>query len=291
MDQLCPSCLRSDDLQEVPDIDGTTLIKYCTRCDQLVGCDDTLNGYDFFDLISHCELKMDKPCECGNDDPMQFQVQMNNDTEELRVTCRLCFRSQPVDVVEIPVAEDSTLTVCECGETGVSQIVLCRDEIKEITHIVCQTCNRVTPMTSPSMVDGYTTRDVLVQSLEQIRPGDHIKWPRLEYPRSSVLSGMSAIYYHHGIAIEVHPPGMLCFVEYQRDDAEKKFKVQESWLEFDPIRGKMYKIEYDRCNPEEVVIAKAKSRLGESSYNILFNNCEHFALCCKTGSDRSFQVK
>ena len=33
------------------------------------------------------------------------------------------------------------------------------------------------------------------------------------------------------------------------------------------------------------------SRLGEQRYNLLFNNCEHFAHWCKTGRHRSSQVE
>ena len=38
-------------------------------------------------------------------------------------------------------------------------------------------------------------------------------------------------------------------------------------------------------------IERAESRIGEYSYNLVFNNCEHFALCCKTGIEESPQVK
>lgn len=41
--------------------------------------------------------------------------------------------------------------------------------------------------------------------------------------------------------------------------------------------------------PEQTV-ARARSRLGESRYNLLWNNCEHFALWCKTGQEVSLQV-
>ena len=33
------------------------------------------------------------------------------------------------------------------------------------------------------------------------------------------------------------------------------------------------------------------SRIGEQNYNLLFNNCEHFANWCKTGRHRSGQVE
>ena len=32
------------------------------------------------------------------------------------------------------------------------------------------------------------------------------------------------------------------------------------------------------------------SRIGEQDYNLLFNNCEHFATWCKTGRHRSSQI-
>ena len=43
-------------------------------------------------------------------------------------------------------------------------------------------------------------------------------------------------------------------------------------------------------SPEETV-KRAKSRLGEDRYNLVMNNCEHFAIWCKTGILESYQVK
>ena len=41
----------------------------------------------------------------------------------------------------------------------------------------------------------------------------------------------------------------------------------------------------------DVVVERAKSRLGEQDYNLLFNNCEHFTSWCKTGINDSKQVR
>jgi hypothetical protein len=43
-------------------------------------------------------------------------------------------------------------------------------------------------------------------------------------------------------------------------------------------------------SPRETV-KRAKSRTGSTDYNLVFNNCEHFALWCKTGRHESSQVK
>lgn len=54
---------------------------------------------------------------------------------------------------------------------------------------------------------------------------------------------------------------------------------------FDLIR----KTNYHLYTPEETV-ARAKSRIGEEKYTLPFNNCEHFAIWCKTGVHESHQV-
>ncbi len=45
------------------------------------------------------------------------------------------------------------------------------------------------------------------------------------------------------------------------------------------------------CSPTGVTLRRAMGRLGEQNYNLLFNNCEHFAHWCKTGRHRSSQVE
>ncbi|MCF4965647.1 lecithin retinol acyltransferase family protein [Nostoc sp. CMAA1605] len=40
----------------------------------------------------------------------------------------------------------------------------------------------------------------------------------------------------------------------------------------------------------EVVVQRAISKLGEHKYDVVWNNCEHFAYYCKTGNYRSEQV-
>lgn len=49
------------------------------------------------------------------------------------------------------------------------------------------------------------------------------------------------------------------------------------------------KINYRLYSPVET-LRRAKSRMGESSYSLIFNNCEHFVVWCKTGVSESHQV-
>lgn len=47
---------------------------------------------------------------------------------------------------------------------------------------------------------------------------------------------------------------------------------------------------YKDCSSRKKVVQRAFSRLGESGYNLLTNNCEHFATWCKTGKAKSAQI-
>lgn len=41
----------------------------------------------------------------------------------------------------------------------------------------------------------------------------------------------------------------------------------------------------------EEAISRAESRIGEDSYNVFFDNCEHFVMWCKFGVEESKQVR
>ena len=51
-----------------------------------------------------------------------------------------------------------------------------------------------------------------------------------------------------------------------------------------------YRKKYSVFSAEET-IRRAKERLGEEKYNLVTNNCEHFAMWCRTGESVSGQVK
>lgn len=48
-------------------------------------------------------------------------------------------------------------------------------------------------------------------------------------------------------------------------------------------------MDYHLYSGDEVV-ERARSKLGQGGYNLAFNNCEHFAVWCKTGVKDSSQV-
>lgn len=50
-------------------------------------------------------------------------------------------------------------------------------------------------------------------------------------------------------------------------------------------------IQHVEASATGVTVRRAMSRIGEQNYNLLFNNCEHFATWCKTGRHRSSQIE
>ncbi|MBR1485765.1 MAG: lecithin retinol acyltransferase family protein, partial [Synergistaceae bacterium] len=40
----------------------------------------------------------------------------------------------------------------------------------------------------------------------------------------------------------------------------------------------------------EETVSRARSKIGQGGYNLALNNCEHFAVWCKTGVKESSQV-
>ncbi len=50
-------------------------------------------------------------------------------------------------------------------------------------------------------------------------------------------------------------------------------------------------IKHENPSSTGTTLRRAMSRIGEQNYNLLFNNCEHFANWCKTGLHRSRQME
>lgn len=72
--------------------------------------------------------------------------------------------------------------------------------------------------------------------------------------------------------------------------------VEPDWtgyyaLKFGKFISELIKNEEYHLYSAEETVARAKSKLGEKEYSLPFNNCEHFAIWCKTGVKESWQVE
>jgi Lecithin retinol acyltransferase/PspA/IM30 family len=97
------------------------------------------------------------------------------------------------------------------------------------------------------------------------------------------LMGLDAIYEHHGIS-----GGDGTVIHYYKGDGEPVIARTslETFARGTPIYTRQAPIAYI----PDVVVERAESRIGERQYDLLTNNCEHFANWCKTGQNTSQQL-
>lgn len=137
-----------------------------------------------------------------------------------------------------------------------------------------------------------------VSSLNELRRGDHIAFHRY-----------SGAILHHAIVEDIDKEeGEFTVIEYTNTTDEviqeiiqdigqiiqdnciptRIAKVVRTNCKFQD--EDVYLFKHEEClNPDEVV-SRAQSRLGEGKYNPFTNNCEHFAMWCKTGRPSSDQI-
>lgn len=93
---------------------------------------------------------------------------------------------------------------------------------------------------------------------------------------------IDGMYQHHGIDC-----GDGTVIHYRKPSETIERTSLETFSQGNPIYVKSYPLGYT----PDVVVERALSRMGEKKYNLLFNNCEHFATWCKTGVNESQQIR
>ncbi len=91
--------------------------------------------------------------------------------------------------------------------------------------------------------------------------GDHIAVRRMFYTHHGIYDG------HGGV--------------YEYND----YEVRHSSLSDFANGGEVYRFYEDSFYSPREIIYRAQSRLGEEDYNLVFNNCQHFATWCRLGEE------
>lgn len=98
---------------------------------------------------------------------------------------------------------------------------------------------------------------------------------------------MNGLYQHHGISCGdgtvIHHPGGL-------PNKSNSAISRTSIANFANGRD-VFIFPHFTGDPPEIVVKRAESKLGEAGYNLFNNNCEHFAVWCKTGIKEFHQIK
>lgn len=104
-------------------------------------------------------------------------------------------------------------------------------------------------------------------------PGDHLVSPRPGYSHHGIYIGNNTVIHYSGLHRNA-VSGCVCEISVDEFHAGFGFRVQNN-------KG--------RYQGQEAV-KRARSRLGEDKYHLLFNNCEHFVHWVLHGKARSQQV-
>lgn len=137
----------------------------------------------------------------------------------------------------------------------------------------------------------------------------------ISYEHYGVYSGIGRVIHYTGTENEttciIRETSFEEFLRIDNDNDNTKyflFDCEGICEKKDRVSGKVYeslsqsllsssivkalpKIEHVReLYSSSETVSRAKSRLGENAYNVLLNNCEHFAIWCKTGVHVSHQV-
>jgi len=97
------------------------------------------------------------------------------------------------------------------------------------------------------------------------------------------LVGMDSVYQHHGIDC-----GEGTVIHYYKGGGEPV--ISRTTMETFALGNPVYLYKVPVSFIPDLVIERAESRLGERQYNLMTNNCEHFASWCKTGRNVSQQL-
>jgi hypothetical protein len=116
-----------------------------------------------------------------------------------------------------------------------------------------------------------------MKALEPLQVGDVIFTDHVLYRHFGVYAGKNCVIHYAG----------------ERGHFGGDIEVRETSLKDFAKDGEYRIVKFPGANQfsRKETVRRARSRIGEKSYNLLFNNCEHFALWCKTGKSKSIQVE
>ncbi|XP_066299079.1 phospholipase A and acyltransferase 3-like [Branchiostoma lanceolatum] len=131
--------------------------------------------------------------------------------------------------------------------------------------------------------------------LADCEEGDLLEFPRSPYSHWAVYVGGQRVIHlsgeNDGISDGLGNPAKGASISGKMFD---KAQIMEDWF-WDVVGDSMVKINNYQDGNKIVpsrweIVERARSRLGEEGYNVLWKNCEHFATWCRYGEEKSQQV-
>lgn len=136
----------------------------------------------------------------------------------------------------------------------------------------------------------YAVPRVRVLSIFELGRGDRIAFHQ-----------MAGLYWHHAIVEyideEYNEINVIHYFNTARGFIKDNFSSPMRPAKARVVRDSynfaevdVYLMKHKRCLDPDTVVWNAISKIGHGNYNVITNNCEHFAMWCKTGKSSSDQV-
>lgn len=129
---------------------------------------------------------------------------------------------------------------------------------------------------------------------KELLRGDIIGVSRILYDHYGVYAGDGTVIHYtlacEGWKLEIRKTGMDDFLHDSTTFFVLNFASGDRPVKSAPVKYRAFLRRITLFSPEETV-RRAEGRIGEQEYNLLSNNCEHFAVWCKTGLNESYQVE
>ncbi|XP_031568694.1 uncharacterized protein LOC116303309 [Actinia tenebrosa] len=208
-------------------------------------------------------------CICGNNDATKFRhyLDRDRDHEHLGSFCLKCEREYVKAEFILDDVKKDEANVLELGKEEFYQAE--RLDTTDGVHFVHP---RKTKIERLDLFGDY------------LKPGDHIAWER------------PYIIWHHALVLDIDVAnGKVQVIHWHGEGISKTGAIiQEQWIHLKQESGILYRMDYEedilKENPLRLVIARARSRLGDVGYRFFGDNCEAFVTFCKKGIKKSQQV-
>ena len=133
---------------------------------------------------------------------------------------------------------------------------------------VCSVNSAPTPWEADSKHAAFIVRDA-----DRLSPGSHLMSPRKFYVHHGIYLGDGKVAHYSGLSASLQA-GPIEVTDLDRFGNGSSIWVDQEQCAFS----------------SDEIIVRAMSRVGESQYKILSNNCEHFCNWCINGNSYSAQV-
>jgi hypothetical protein len=218
---------------------------------------------------------IDYECKCKKSTSDTITIKLDESSNTIFIRCLVCDRENFVAF---------NPKNCKCNDSTGHNIIF--DELGFVLKVECVVCHatvdcrvdRKVDVTTCATGDGTPMGRTNIRSFTELKTGDHIAWHQ------------RLAYWHHAIVVDVRDDKIQVINYDGPVGTASKGEIVKEWND---SCDQLYRIDYcpKDCNHPDTVVERAHSKIGERSYNLLTNNCEHFARWCKTGHKRSLQAE